>query len=240
MRLTATMHGGSVLKDNWSVFENIDKLSAQLADDILNTAKTSIKSTGSFKIVLAGGRSLIPTYKILSHSHADWRRWHIYIGDERCLPLKDKERNDHNINTVWLNNSPIPKKNIHFIHAELAAKHAVSHYETTLKEVENFDLTLLSMGEDGHTASLFPGHQYNASSDVIIVNNSPKKPKQRISLSYARLNRSNKIFKIISGSSKYNAVKQWLNNTQLPINQINGKSEKVYLSQDAHPKMMFQ
>ena len=207
----------------------------QVADDILDVAKISIKSTGSFKIVLAGGKSLIPTYKILSHSNADWSRWHIYIGDERCLPLKNKERNDHNINIIWLNNSPIPKKNIHFIRAELDAKQAAQHYETTLKEVKNFDVTLLSMGEDGHTASLFPGHQYDNKRDVIIINDSPKKPKQRISLSYFRLNRSNKVFKIISGSSKCNAVKQWLNNIQLPINQINGDSEKVYLSQDALP-----
>ena len=207
----------------------------QVADDILDVAKISIKSTGSFKIVLAGGKSLIPTYKILSHSNADWSRWHIYIGDERCHPLKNKERNDHNINIIWLNNSPIPKKNIHFIRAELDAKQAVRHYETTLKEVENFDVTLLSMGEDGHTASLFPGHQYDNKRDVVIINNSPKKPKQRISLSYSRLNRSNKVFKIISGSSKCNAVRQWLNNIQLPINQINGNSEKVYLSQNTLP-----
>ena len=224
-----------MLKGNWSIFENIDKLSMQVADDILDVAKISIKSTGSFKIVLAGGKSLIPTYKILSHSNADWSRWHIYIGDERCLPLKNKERNDHNINIIWLNNSPIPKKNIHFIRAELDAKQAVWHYETTLEEVENFDVTLLSMGEDGHTASLFPGHQYDNKRDVVIINNSPKKPKQRISLSYSRLNQSNKVFKIISGSLKCNAVRQWLNNIQLPINQINGNSEKVYLSQNALP-----
>ena len=207
----------------------------QVADDILDVAKISIKSTGSFKIVLAGGKSLIPTYKILSHSNADWSRWHIYIGDERCLPLKNKERNDHNINIIWLNNSPIPKKNIHFIRAELDAKQAAWHYEITLKEVKNFDVTLLSMGEDGHTASLFPGHKYDNKRDVVIINNSPKKPKQRISISYSRLNQSNKVFKIISGSSKCNAVRQWLNNIKLPINQINGDSEKVYLSQDVLP-----
>jgi len=91
------------------------------------------------------------------------------------------------------------------------------------------------MGEDGHTASLFPGHQYDNKRDVVIINNSPKKPKQRISLSYSRLNQSNKVFKIISGSLKCNAVRQWLNNIQLPINQINGNSEKVYLSQNALP-----
>jgi len=224
-----------MLNNNWIVFKNTNELSQKLANDILSVAESSIKSKNSFKIVLAGGDSILQTYEILSKSKSDWGKWHIYIGDERCLPSKDKERNDHNINTVWLNNSSIPKKNIHFIRAELEIKQAVSHYETTLKEVENFDLTLLSMGEDGHTASLFPGHQYNGNSDVIIINNSPKKPKQRISLSYARLNQSNRVFKIISGSSKCDAVRQWMNNIQLPINQIDGDSEKVYLSQDVLP-----
>ena len=222
-----------MLKGNWSIFENIDKLSMQVADDILDVAKISIKSTGSFKIFLAGGKSLIPTYKILSHSNADWSRWHIYIGDERCLPLKNKERNDHNINIIWLNNSPIPKKNIHFIRAELDAKQAVWHYETTLEEVENFDVTLLSMGEDGHVASLFPGHSYDDSKSVVNESNSPKYPKERISMSYSRLNRSKNIFKVISGISKQKSLDLWLKGGELPINQINGVNNRIYLCKGA-------
>jgi 6-phosphogluconolactonase/glucosamine-6-phosphate isomerase/deaminase len=67
----------------------------------------------------------------------------------------------------------------------------------------------------------------------VIERNSPKYPKNRISMSYSKLNQSRNVVKIISGSSKCNILKQWLNNIQLPIKQINGDSEKVYTSQDA-------
>ena len=217
-----------MLNNNWIIFKNTNKLSQKLANDILSVAESSIKSKNSFKVVLAGGDSILQTYEILSNSKSDWGKWHIYMGDERCLPLKDKERNDHNINTVWLNNSSIPKKNIHFMHAELDAKQAVSHYETTLKEVKNFDLTLLSMGEDGHTASLFPGHFYNKNKSVVSECNSPKYPKNRISVSYSRLNKSKNIFKVVCGSSKKKAVDLWLAGKTLPINKIYGQSEKIF------------
>lgn len=87
-----------MLKDNWVIFKNIDKLSNQLANDILEVAKSVIKSRNSFKIVLTGGNSILNTYKILSNSESDWSKWHIYLGDERCFPAGDKDRNDYMIN----------------------------------------------------------------------------------------------------------------------------------------------
>ena len=111
-----------MLQDNWFVFENIDKLSEQLADDILNVARTSIKLHNSFKIVLTGGNSIVDTYKILSNSDSDWNRWHVFLGDERYLPAGDRDRNDRLINEVWLKNGAIPEDNIHFIRTELGIK----------------------------------------------------------------------------------------------------------------------
>jgi 6-phosphogluconolactonase len=79
-----------------------------------------------------------------------------------------------------------------------------------LNSVGDFDLTLLSMGEDRHTASLFPGHLYNENKNVVTEYNSPKYPKERISMSYLRLNKSKDVFKILSGSSKQEALDLWL------------------------------
>ncbi len=89
-----------MLKDNWFIFTDIDKLSERLANEILNIAENTIKLNNNFKIVLAGGVSVINLYKILSNSKSNWDKWHIYIGDERCLPLEDKDRNDHIINKI--------------------------------------------------------------------------------------------------------------------------------------------
>ncbi len=221
-----------MLKDNWFIFTDIDKLSEQLAHDILTIAENSIKLNNSFKIVLAGGTSVINIYKILSKSKSEWSKWHIYIGDERCLQLEDKDRNDHVINKIWLNSSAIPKQNINFMHAELGAYNGVFHYENMLKNIGDFDIVLLSMGEDGHTASLFPDHLYDENKSVVVECNSPKYPKDRISMSYSRLNQSMSVCKVISGSSKHEAVDAWLKGKILPINRINGLSEKVYICED--------
>jgi len=224
-----------MLKNNWFVFEDINELADQLANDILDVAKTAIRSNNSFKIVLTGGNSILNTYKVLSNSESDWDKWHIYLGDERCLPIGDKGRNNHIINQVWLNNSRILKKNIHFIDAELNATDGAARYENILNSVGDFDVTLLSMGEDGHAASLFPGHLYDTNKSIVIERNSPKYPRERISMSYSRLNHSKNIFKVISGSSKQRSLDLWLkgDGLGLPINQISGINNKMYLCKDA-------
>jgi 6-phosphogluconolactonase len=222
-----------VLKDNWFIYDNIDNMSIKLADDILNLAKKSIELNNKFRIVLAGGKSFINTYKILSKSASNWSKWHIYIGDERCLQQGDKNRNDYLISKVWLNNGFIPKENINFISAELDIESAAFKYNNVLKKVLNFDLVLLGMGEDGHTASLFPNSIYKENDNILIERNSPKYPQRRISMSYSRLNKSELVFKVACGKSKQFAVELWLKGVVLPISKIQGKSEKIYICKDA-------
>jgi len=227
-----------ILNENWLIFKDNNGLSKELAREILDIAKNSIRLNGCFTIVLAGGRSVINLYKILRQSTSDWNKWYVYIGDERCLPLQDKERNDHIINSIWLNNSQIPENNINFIKAELGHDNGAYDYEEVLKNIVSFDVVLLSTGEDGHTASLFPGHYYDNNKSVVVERNSPKRPKDRISMSYSRLNRANNVFKVVSGVSKQNAVGLWLQGKILPISQIKGLSEKVYICKDALPEVL--
>ena len=221
------------VKNKWTVFEDINEIAEQLANDILDVAKDSIKLNNRFSIVLTGGNSILSTYKILANSNSEWSKWHVYLGDERCLPAKDKNRNDYIINRVWLKNSPIPIENINFIRAELGAKHGALDYEILLDNVTEFDVVLLSMGSDGHVASLFPNHVYSKNRHVVKEYNSPKYPKERISMSYLRLNKARNVFKIISGKSKSASVKLLLKNNIMPINKVHGKSEKIFISKDA-------
>ncbi len=223
-----------MLKNDCLVFENIDKLSEQLANNILILAQKSIKLNDNFKIVLTGGVSVTNVYKILRNSKSNWDKWHIYIGDERCLPSGSEGRNDNMINQVWLNDSPIPKQNIHFIFAELGIDNGAIDYEMTLKGVGFFDLVLLSMGEDGHVASLFPGHEYEKDKSVVVERNSIKNPRERITLSYSRLNQSKNVFKIINGSSKKNIVQLLIaRKSSLPINRVTGESETYFICNNA-------
>jgi len=195
----------------------------------LNIAKKSIFEKDCFSIVLTGGQSVLSLYKILSKADSNWDKWHIYISDERFLPARHKDRNDQTINKIWLDNSTIYKKNIHFIKAELGLLEARAEYEDTLKRIDKFDIVLLSMGEDGHIASLFPGHIYPKEQLVVIEQNSPKPPKERISMSYKQLNQSHYVFKLIMGESKQKAVALLKQNVNLPIARVNGDFEKKYL-----------
>jgi len=203
-------------------------LSKALAQEILNIVKKSIFEKDCFSIVLTGGQSVLSLYKILSKADSNWDKWHIYIGDERFLPAEHKDRNDQTINEIWLDNSTISKKNIHFIKAELGLLEARVEYENTLKKIDKFDVVLLGMGEDGHIASLFPNHVYPEDQMVIVEQGSPKPPKERISMSYQQLNKAHYVFKLIIGESKQKAVTLLEQNVNLPITKVNGECEKLF------------
>jgi len=222
-----------ILNDNWVVFDDEMSLSEALAQEILNIAKKSIFEKNCFSIVLTGGQSVLSLYKILSKADSYWDKWHIYIGDERFLPAGHKDRNDQIINEIWLDNSPIPKNNIHFIKAELGLLEARVEYENTLKSIDKFDVVLLSMGEDGHIASLFPNHVYPEEQMVIVEQGSPKPPKERISMSYQQLNKTHYVFKLIVGESKQKAVILLGQNINLPITRVNGECEKLFFCKNA-------
>jgi len=217
-----------ILNDNWLIFDDKMSLSKALAQEILNIAKKSIFEKDYFSIVLTGGQSVLSLYKILSKADSNWDKWHIYIGDERFLPAGHKDRNDQIINEIWLDNSTIPKKNIHFIKAELGLLEARVEYEDILKRIDKFDIVLLSLGDDGHIASLFPNHIYPEEQMVVVERSSPKPPKERISMSYQQLNKSHYIFKLIIGGSKQKAVTLLKQNVNLPITRVNGDFEKIY------------
>ena len=222
-----------ILNDNWISFDDEMSLSEALAQEILNIAKKSIFEKDCFSIVLTGGQSVLNLYKILSKSDSNWEKWYIYIGDERCVPMRHKDRNDQVINEIWLDNSTISKNNIHFIQAELGLIEAQKEYEKVLKKIDKFDVVLLSVGEDGHVASLFPNHSYPDNKMVVIESNSPKSPKQRLSMSYKQLNKSNYIFKLLIGKSKQQAVHLIQNNINLPITKVTGGYNKMYVCKNA-------
>ena len=222
-----------ILNDNWLIFDDEMSLSEALAQEILNIAKKSISEKNCFSIVLTGGQSVLNLYKILSKSDSNWEKWYIYIGDERCVPMRHKDRNDQVINEIWLDNSTISKNNIHFIQAELGLIEAQKEYEKVLKKIDKFDVVLLSVGEDGHVASLFPNHSYPDNKMVVIESNSPKSPKQRLSMSYKQLNKSNYIFKLLIGKSKQQAVHLLQKNTNLPMTKVTGECEKLYICKNA-------
>lgn len=203
----------------WTAIANEDALSRTACQRIASAAARSIAARGSFSIVLAGGKTPFVTYRLLCAADTDWSLWRVYFADERCLPSDDAARNSRMAAEAWLNHVPIPSHGVHPIPAELGAEPAARDYARTLAGVGDFDLVLLGLGEDGHTASLFPGHDLGTQSDapdVLAVLNSPKPPAQRVSLSAARLSRSRDALFLVAGESKRGAVTRWRNGADIP------------------------
>jgi len=190
---------------------------------IVASAAQAIQQRGQFHLVLAGGTTPREIYRQLVASRTDWTAWHIYFGDERCLPPDDPARNSRMATEVWLDYVPIPLLQRHLIAGELGAVEAAHDYAETLKTVGDFDLVLLGLGEDGHTASLFPDHDWGTmpgSPDAIAVFDAPKPPPQRMSLSAARLSRTRKAIFLVSGESKRNAIAKWRAGKDIPARSI--------------------
>jgi len=217
------------LPDNWIVFDTAEQVAHTLANTLLELAEEAIATRGEFLLVTAGGTTLQRCYEILSTQDADWKNWYIFMGDERCLPAEDTERNSVSLKQAWLFFGKIPSGNIHFIPTELGAELAAKSYQKILAEVSKFDVVLLGMGEDGHTASLFPGHAYPGGKSVVIERQSPKPPAERVSLSFQALSQSRYVFKVITGQNKREAVHKWLGGELLPIQKIMGGQVQVWL-----------
>lgn len=179
---------------------------------ITEAATRAIAARGRFVIVLAGGRTPVDVYRMLRTQPADWARWHIYFGDERCLPAEDAERNSRMAAEAWLDHIPIPATQIHAMPAERGAPAAAMAYANDLRDIDAFDLVLLGLGEDGHTASLFPGHDWGTAAgapDVLAISDAPKPPPERVSLSAARLSRAWEVLFLVDGEAKHEAVTRW-------------------------------
>lgn len=190
---------------------------------ILDSATRAISARGRFQLVLAGGNTPRELYRRLRHTPSEWSAWHVYFGDERCLPADDAARNSRMAAEVWLDFVPLPAAQIHPIAGELGATAAATRYRETLRAVGDFDLVLLGLGEDGHTASLFPGHEWGETADapdVLAVFAAPKPPPERVSLSAARLSRTRRAIFLVSGQGKQAALSAWRAGEKIPAQAI--------------------
>ncbi len=210
----------------WRVFGGVGALVGALADALCDEAEAAIAARGAFHLVLAGGNTPRALYAELARRGAGDACWHVWYGDERCLPAGHPERNSVMAETAWLAASAIPPANRRPIPAERGASEAAAIYAGWLAGLGEFDLALLGMGEDGHTASLFPGRDNGTAPDspsALAVFDAPKPPPERVSLSLARLNHSAKVWFVVSGEGKRDALQRWRSGEPLPVAAVNGR-----------------
>lgn len=174
----------------------------------LETAKKAIEARGYFCVALSGGSTPKALYaKLKEHPDAiDWSKVKLFFSDERTVPPTDPESNYHMAMTAGFEALPIPKKQIFRIKGEKNAAKGAKEYEKTIeKQVvdQSFDLVLLGMGDDGHTASLFPGTKaLDESSRLVVENEVPQKKTMRVTFTYPLLQKAKNIVFLATGAGK--------------------------------------
>ncbi|MGH9686416.1 MAG: 6-phosphogluconolactonase [Candidatus Acidiferrales bacterium] len=200
------------------VFDDLDALSRGALQELQQIAKEAVQQRGRFAIALAGGRTPARLYALWAQSDAEangapWDRVHLYWGDERYVDHDDLLSNYRMAQEALLSRAPIPAENVHPMPTGCALpEECAEAYEEELRKVFGsetpaFDLQLLGLGPEGHTASLFPG------SDVleertrwVAAVEAPATPRQRLTLTPVVLNQGRNTWFLVSGADKWQIV----------------------------------
>lgn len=196
---------------------------------ILDRAAAAIGARGRFVLALCGGNTPRPVYERLAVSGQDWQRWHLVHGDERCLPSGHAELNATLVEDAWLRRAAFPAENHHIAATDADVQRAAVTYAEEIAPLLPLDMALLGAGEDGHTASLFPGHSHPAGA-VVPVRESPKPPPERISLSYDTLCDAATVCFLVTGSGKQDMLRRWEAGDPIPVSHIRGREQTLLVT----------
>ena len=203
----------------WHVYQEFSQASQAAADHMANLIAITLMEKGNCHIILPGGETPKRCLQLLAEKNLRWEKCHWYPGDERCYEKSHPERNDVMLQkNFW---SYIGNTNVHIIPAELGAEQGASVYRTLLDATGKIDIAFLGMGEDGHTASLFPGNKaLTDERSVVPVHDSPKPPAERVSLGIQTLVNARHRVVLANGSGKNEIINKIKSGEQLPINCI--------------------
>ena len=219
---------------------NVNETLSFCIEHLLNAYHSSIKDHGAFYIALSGGSTPKAIFEKLTSSpikeKIDWTKVHLFWGDERSVSPENPESNYHMAMEAGFKNMGIPTGQIHRMHAEESIEKNAELYSQTLQSIlkgRHLDYTMLGMGEDGHTASLFPHTEALGIEDKLAVaNHVPQKNTWRMTLTYTCINNSSHIVIYVIGSSKKQMLetvfKEDAHFIDLPIVKIGTKKHKAF------------
>lgn len=220
------------------VMDDAEALARAAADEVARCAEAAVRKHGRFTIALSGGSTPQRLYRALADREApfrariEWSATHVFWGDERHVPPDHPDSNYRMAREALLDHVPVPQGNIHRIHAELPD--AAEAYETELRrafalapgEAPRFDLVLMGLGADGHTASLFPGSDaLHERVRLVIAPWIDKLSSFRITLTLPVFESAAEVFFLVSGEDKAAALQAVLQ----------GEPER-YPAQLVHPR----
>lgn len=225
--------------DKQELIDNIDEIFEETVKDLLQQQE-------NVHVVLTGGTVGIALLENIDPTHKlDWKRIHLWWGDERFVPAGHPDRNEGQATAALIHRLPIPAENVHRMPASdagLTLDEAVDAYDDELAqfwpELPEFDITFLGVGPDAHIASLFPRLEGIEVDDraVIAVRNSPKPPAERISLTLPALNNSKNVWVVASGADKADAIYAAFTSesaSEAPVSAVEGTEETVFFTDEA-------
>lgn len=232
---------------NITIYDKVEELNSAAAELFAQQVKQAVVNRGCCHVVLAGGETPRKIYELLAEKPycetLPWENIHIYWGDERCVPATDPLSNQLMARQAFLSKVPIPEENIHPISYNGSPEEAAKQYESYLQsafgeKMPQFDLVLLGMGNDGHTASLFPH------TDVLAVQEKgvravhlAAQDMYRISLTAPLLNAARNIAILVAGVNKSQVLLEVMegpeDNKRLPVQLIKPVSGDLYWLLDA-------
>jgi len=198
-----------------------EDLLVRLASDLQAAAEAAVSEGGTFHLALSGGASPLALFERLAWHQFNfpWRETHVWMVDERCMPLRESQSNFHSLHKHLLQHIKIPYYNIHPMPVMLNQRLCVEEdggallYEKEIAHLVNdsaFHFVLLGVGLDGHTASLFPGekaHEKHGES-LVALTESPVKPHQRMSLTLKAINKAQRVGLLVIGKMKHELLTQ--------------------------------
>lgn len=224
-------------KSEIEIFSDRAALTRDAARRFIDIARNALDAGGRFSVALSGGTTPRELYALLAtsefSSQVDWQRVHVFFGDERAVPPDHAESNFKMANEALLSRVPLPAQNVHRIRTELPAEQAARDYETTLQEFFKldadergrarinsfpvFDLVLLGLGANGHTASLFPHTRVLRETQHWVAAEYIEKVKMsRITLTASVINAASNIVWLVAGADKAATVREVLRGAYHP------------------------
>jgi 6-phosphogluconolactonase len=207
---------------NISVFETADQLALAAAERFVECAYKTHDDFERFSVVLAGGQTPKRVYELLAterfKDRVDWAKVYLFFGDERAVPPAHPDSNYRMVYEALISQVPIPAINVHRMIGEGNATENAQFYENALQAFfagmswPRFDLVFLGMGEDGHTASLFPDSEaLQEKAKWVTTNRSERFPHERITLTLPVLNAAAHVMFLVIGKEKAQRLKEVLN-----------------------------
>lgn len=228
--------------DTVTVYDSPAALARGAAELVTRVANESAARRGRFHLVLSGGSTPRPLFKLLAREYRNavpWRQTHVFWSDERYVPPDDRASNFGHAEADLLQHVPIPATYVHRIPTDFrSSASAAIEYEVKLRslfpntDVPEFDLVLLGLGGDGHTASLFPGNSAAADRWVTaVVGPDYRPPRERITLTMKALNGARVAAFLVCGREKHRALQSVLSSasSELPAAMVRPREELIWI-----------